>query len=168
MEKTEMMKRYEAETGKQSSRFVTDGIHSAGIEVWHYEYLAWLEAKATAYDRLLAKKLTDEELDNPPASKILKEMAEKAEAYDRLMSGGKKTLKEWANLLGRPVAMDFGGVVESYNTIPMRCDSAGYWYCDEYSENFEDEHFIIPKECFDYTGSWQDSLTLPDGWEVTK
>lgn len=89
----------------------------------------------------------------------------KAEAYDRIMSGGKKTLKEWANLLGRPVAMDFGGVVESYNTIPMRCDSAGYWYCDEYSENFEDEHFIIPKECFDYTGSWKDSLTLPDGWE---
>ena len=89
----------------------------------------------------------------------------KAKAYDRLMSGGKKTLKEWANLLGRPVAMDFGGVVESYNTIPMRCDSAGYWYCDEYSENFEDEHFIIPKECFDYTGSWKDSLTLPDGWE---
>lgn len=92
-------------------------------------------------------------------------LLKKAAAYDRLMSGGKKTLKEWANLLGRPVAMDFGGVVESYNTIPMRCDSAGYWYCDEYSENFEDEHFIIPKECFDYTGSWKDSLTLPDGWE---
>lgn len=89
----------------------------------------------------------------------------KASAYDRLMSGGKKTLKEWANLLGRPVAMDFGGVVESYNTIPMRCDSAGYWYCDEYSENFEDEHFIIPNEVVDFTGSWQDSLTLPDGWE---
>lgn len=98
-------------------------------------------------------------------SEKIDELQAKATAYDRLMSGGKKTLKEWANLLGRPVAMDFGGVVESYNTIPMRCDSAGYWYCDEYSENFEDEHFIIPKECFDYTGSWQDSLTLPDGWE---
>lgn len=97
---------------------------------------------------------------------IFKEyLIDKAATYDRLMSGGKKTLKEWANLLGRPVSMDFGGVVESYNTIPMRCDSAGYWYCDEYSENFEDEHFIIPKECFDYTGSWKDSLTLPDGWE---
>ena len=100
-----------------------------------------------------------EGFDNPDYMRV------KAEAYDRIMSGGKKTLKEWANLLGRPVAMDFGGVVESYNTIPMRCDSAGYWYCDEYSENFEDEHFIIPKECFDFTGSWQDSLTLPDGWE---
>ena len=54
MEKSEMMKRYEAETGKQSTRFVTDGIHSAGIEVWHYEYLAWLEAKAAAYDRLMS------------------------------------------------------------------------------------------------------------------
>ena len=103
-----------------------------------------------------------------PSEKYVDWLEAKASAYDRLMSGGKKTLNEWANLLGRPVAMDFGGVVESYNTIPMRCDSAGYWYCDEYSENFEDEHFIIPKECFDYTGSWQDSLTLPDGWEETK
>ena len=133
MEKSETMKRYEAETGKQSTRFVTDGIHSAGIEVWHFEYIAWLETKAAA--------------------------------YDRLMSGGKKTLKEWANLLGRPVAMDFGGVVESYNSVPVRCDSAGYWFCDEYAENFEDEHFIIPNEVVDFTGSWQDSLTLPDGWE---
>jgi len=47
MEKSEMMKRYEAETGKQSTRFMTDGIHSAGIEVWHYEYIAWLEAQVT-------------------------------------------------------------------------------------------------------------------------
>ena len=99
------------------------------------------------------------------SQEYIDEIEARYEAYDRLMSGGRKTLKEWANLLGRPVAMDFGGVVESYNTIPMRCDSAGYWYCDEYSENFEDEHFIIPKECFDYTGSWKDSLTLPDGWE---
>ena len=136
MDKSEMMKRYEAETGKKSVRVMTDGIHAVAFDVWHFEYINWLESKAAA--------------------------------YDRLMSGGKKTLKEWANLLGRPVAMDFGGVVESYNSVPVRCDSAGYWYCDEYSENFEDEHFIIPKECFDYTGSWQDSLTLPDGWEETK
>lgn len=54
MEKTEIMKRYEAETGKQSTRFVTDGIHSVGIEGWHYEYIVWLEAKATAYDRLMS------------------------------------------------------------------------------------------------------------------
>jgi hypothetical protein len=142
MEKSEMMKKFEAETGKQSAivKFMTGGqalerksYPKLGPYDYNMEYLAWLEAKA--------------------------------EAYDRIMSGGRKTLKEWANLLGRPVAMDFGGVVESYNTIPMRCDSAGYWYYDEYSENFEDEHFIIPKECFDYTGSWQDSLTIPDGWE---
>jgi hypothetical protein len=81
-----MMMIYEKNTGKPSTRFVTDGIHSAGIEVWHFEYIEWLEAKASSYDRLLAKKLTDEELDSPPASKILKEMAEKAEAYDSLMS----------------------------------------------------------------------------------
>ncbi len=175
MEKSEMMKKFEAETGKQSAivKFMTGGqalerksYPKLGPYDYNMEYLAWLEAKATAYDNLVSKTIiSDAELDAPLAQRILREMAEKAEAYDRIMSGRKKTLKEWANLLGRPVAMDFGGVVESYNTIPMRCDSAGYWYCDEYSENFEDEHFIIPKECFDYTGSWKDSLTLPDGWE---
>lgn len=125
MEKSEMMKRYEAETGNEAIDYLTE--YPFG------DYTRWLEAKAAA--------------------------------YDRLMSGGKKTLKEWANLLGRPVAMDFGGVVESYNSVPVRCDSAGYWLCDEYAENFEDEHFIIPNEVVDFTGSWQDSLTLPDGWE---
>jgi len=64
MEKTEIMKRYEAETGKQSTRFVTDGIHSVGIEGWHYEYIVWLEAKATAYDRLMSGKPTLKELAN--------------------------------------------------------------------------------------------------------
>ena len=161
MEKSETMKRYEAETGKQSTRFVTDGIHSAGIEVWHFEYIAWLETKANISDEAIEafQEIIRNQCDE------ISSLKEKAEAYDRLMSGGKKTLKEWANLLGRPVAMDFGGVVESYNSVPVRCDSAGYWFCDEYAENFEDEHFIIPNEVVDFTGSWQDSLTLPDGWE---
>ena len=125
MEKTEMMKRYEAETGSEAIDYLT--------EYPFDEYTRWLEAKAAA--------------------------------YDRLMSGGKKTLKEWANLLHRPVAIDFGGVAESFSSIPMRCDSAGYWYCDENAEDFEDEHFIIPKDVVHYNGSWQASLTLPDGWE---
>lgn len=133
MEKSEMMKRYEAETGKKFSHMQKRAVEGDINCTMSTGYVAWLEAKAAA--------------------------------YDRVMSGGKKTLKEWANLLGRPVAMDIGGVFESYNSVPMRCDSAGYWYCDEYAENFEDEHFIIPNEVVDYTGSWQDSLTLPDGWE---
>ena len=42
---TELMKRYEKETGKPSMRCVTDGIHCVGIDIWHYEYIAWLENK---------------------------------------------------------------------------------------------------------------------------
>ena len=40
MEKTEMMKRYEAETGKSSTQTITDG-----LDMWHYEYIEWLEAQ---------------------------------------------------------------------------------------------------------------------------
>ncbi len=42
-----MMLYYEKETRKPSTRFVNDGIHMFGsIEVWHYEYVRWLEKKA--------------------------------------------------------------------------------------------------------------------------
>ena len=45
-----------------------------------------LQAKATAYDRLVSKTImSDAELDAPLAQKILREMCEKAEAYDRLI-----------------------------------------------------------------------------------
>ncbi|WP_319758124.1 hypothetical protein [uncultured Sphaerochaeta sp.] len=47
MEKTEMMLYYEKETREPSTRFVGDGIHTfSQIEVWHYEYVRWLEKKA--------------------------------------------------------------------------------------------------------------------------
>ncbi len=136
MEKSETMKRYEAETGKQSTRFVTDGIHSAGIEVWHYEYIVWLEAKATA--------------------------------YDRLMSGGKKTLKELANILGRAVVVDASGNVESFAGEPSIDLHYGFWYLNEDDEDYEDDRFLIPRDIVDFNGDWKDSLTLPDGWEETK
>ncbi len=131
------------------------------------------EAKATAYDRLLAKKLTDEELDNPPASKILKEMAEKAEAYDRLMSGGKKTPMEWADLFGMYFGVDLNGWGGLYLRKPHK--SVSCW------EAFAWDDLIarIPPNLIQWTGIWQDSLckpksitnssdslTLPDGWEA--
>ena len=127
MEKTEMMKRYEAETDE------------CATWTWHErefltgDYLAWLEAKAAA--------------------------------YDRLMSGGKKTLKELANIFGRAVAVDANGDIESFAGEPRIDLHYGFWYCDENAEDFEDENFIIPKDIVDYTGDWKDSLTLPDGWE---
>lgn len=95
MEKSEMMKKFEAETGKQSAivKFMSGGqalerksYPKLGPYDYNMEYLAWLEAKAAAYDRLVSKTImSDAELDAPLAQKILREMCEKAEAYDRLI-----------------------------------------------------------------------------------
>ena len=49
MTKSPMMIRYEQALGKPSIRIATDGIHAAGFEVWHYEYVAWLESTAAAF-----------------------------------------------------------------------------------------------------------------------
>jgi len=111
-----MMKRYEAETDE------------CATWTWHErefltgDYLAWLEAKAAA--------------------------------YDRLMSGGKKTLKEIANFLGNPVAVDREGRLLWFPRKPEIGLTTWIWY-DKY----------LPKNIFDYTGDWKDSPTLPDGWE---
>jgi hypothetical protein len=86
----------------------------------------------------------------------------KAEAYDRLMSGGKKTLKEWANILGMAVAVDrYGGDTWAYPYRPI-CDGT-IWRSD--GDNWSIGSFEIPKNLVDYSGDWKDSLTLPDGWE---
>jgi hypothetical protein len=123
MEKSEMMLRYEQETGRKSVRGITDGIHDVWFDIWHYQYLAWLEAKATA--------------------------------YDRLMSGGKKTLKEWANIFGMYFAVGKSGVGYAYKYEPLLAGN-----------NFSGQCFsVIYPEFIDYTGDWKDSLTLPDEWE---
>ena len=46
MEKTEMMKRYEAETGNEAIDYLTE--YPFG------DYTRWLEAKAAAYDRVMS------------------------------------------------------------------------------------------------------------------
>jgi hypothetical protein len=141
MEKTEMMKRYEGETGKQSAivKFMTGGqaldqksYPKLGPFDYNTEYIAWLETKA--------------------------------EAYDRLMSGGKKTLKEIANFLQRPVAVDREGRLLWFPKKPEIGLLAWIWY-DEQFGCFGEE---LPKYLIDYTGDWKDSLTLPDVWEEKK
>lgn len=57
--KTPMMLRYEAETSKPSINVVTDGVHVVGIEVWHWEYIAWLEYEAIEKENALMKLNTD-------------------------------------------------------------------------------------------------------------
>ena len=60
MEKTEMMKRYEAETGLSGSQ---SGEHlSEDIET--VDYVRWLEAKAAAYDRVMSGDKTPKDIVN--------------------------------------------------------------------------------------------------------
>ena len=125
MIKVETMKRYESETGKQSAivKFMVGGqalepksYPKLGPYDYSTDYIAWLEAKATA--------------------------------YDRMMSGGKKTLKEWANIFGMPFAIDGGRY--GYN-----CDDVGS----------KEPLIWIPPRFIDYDGNYGESRTLPDGWE---
>lgn len=135
MDKTELMKRYESETGKQSAilKFMVGGqaLESKSYpKLGHYdynmEYIAWLEAKATA--------------------------------YDRIMSGGKKTLKELANFLGKPITVDKSGAIYAHQFVPHTS------FGDMWVSNLFDCMAIHPN-LIDYTGGWKASLTLPDGWE---
>ena len=95
----------------------------------------------------------------------LEESKAKAAAYDRLMSGGKKTLKELANILGRAVGVDASGNVESFAGEPSIDLHYGFWYLNEDDEDYEDDRFLIPRDIVDFKGDWKNSLTLPDGWE---
>jgi hypothetical protein len=215
MEKTELMKKYEIETGKQSAivKFMAGGqaletktFPKLGPFDYSVDYISWLEEKLTkseelfrnaqdltdfvrrdknkkiekleidlqiaitranalqnAFDRLLAKKLTDEELDSSPASKILKEMAEKAEAYDRLMSGeSKMTMQEMANFIGRPITANKEGGITAHGSMPRIVNTwlGECWY------NEADEYMEINESFVDFSGDWTQSLTLPDGWEA--
>jgi hypothetical protein len=129
MEKTEMMKRYEAETGRKSVRGITDGIHNVWFDIWHYQYLQWLEAKA--------------------------------DAYDRLMSGGGMSIKELANFVGLPVVQESDGTFTAHKSMPKIIKGA---YFDFWSSSSEDYVEICGIPVY-YTGDWRDSLTLPDGLE---
>ena len=91
----------------------------------------------------------------------LEESKAKAAAYDRMMSGGKKTLKEIANFLGNPVAVDREGRLLWFPKKPET--RLATWIL--YDEQFGGFGEYLPKNLFDYTGDWKDSLTMPDGWE---
>jgi len=95
-------------------------------------------------------------------------MDEKATAYDRLMSGGKFTMKEMANIKKHPVTIDKDGTINAHGAIPhlARGGFVGFTDCwvndaDDYAEI--DESFVEIPEGLD----WTYSLTLPDGWEAT-
>ena len=140
MEKSELMKRYEAETGKQSAivKFMCGGqaleqksYPKLGPYDYSMDYIAWLEAKAAA--------------------------------YDRLMSGGKKTLKEWANIFGKPIVVDSDDTILVFSSVP-RYD-CGYSQEGEFIDDWIGE-VIAHIDC-EYEGEYVDDVTLPDGWEAT-
>ena len=93
-------------------------------------------------------------------SNKIEELQAKAAAYDRLMSGGKKTPKEVANFFGKPIAMDMDGewrvFYDCIPTIKGCCWTPTEMY----------EYDVIPSILIDFTGDWKESLTLPDGWEA--
>jgi hypothetical protein len=164
MEKTEVMKRYEEETGKQSAivRFMAGGqaleskdFPKIGPYDYSTDYIAWLEAKTNISDEVIEafQKIIRNQCDEISALK------EKAEAYDRLMSGGKKTLKEWANIFGRPV-VDSDGTILVFSSIPAY--EGGYTEEGEFVDEWVGD-VIAHIDC-EYEGEWIDDVTLPDGW----
>ena len=92
----------------------------------------------------------------------ISQLEAKAAAYDRLMSGGKKTLKEWANFLGMAVAVDknLSGIV--FDEIPELLRTVEAWRA------LHGYVGLIPSLLIDFSGDWTTSLTLPDGWEESK
>jgi hypothetical protein len=92
-------------------------------------------------------------------------LMDKAEAYDRLMSGaGKMSMQEWANFLGAPVTLDRDGKVKAHYSSPVRySEEEGWWY------NPYNRRFVIPRHLVDTHGCWPRlSITYPDGWEAVR
>jgi len=143
MEKSDIMKRYEAETGKQSAivKFMAGGqaleskdFPKIGPYDYSTDYIAWLEAKAAA--------------------------------YDRIMSGGQKTPKEIANIFGFPIAMDCYS-----SNHEFQHGSDWNWFTTKPFIDGENDCWTIKRGQWGrvpygllngYDGEWQESLTFPD------
>ena len=103
-------------------------------------------------------------------SEKIDELQAKAKAYDRLMSGGKKTLKELANFLGMNVVVEdepiYGRrVFASPTKMFLKTNTTIYGSYKFWALSETGHIFQIPPEIIDFTGDWKDSLTFPDKWE---
>ena len=133
MEKTGQMIEFEEETGRCA--IVTVKVGFAELQFPSEVYVEWIEAE-------------------------LLKASVKATAYDRLMSGGEKTLNEIANIFGSIVAMDESGRLHLFGMEPKINKNVGEW-----QPAYRSYHERVPICDIDFTGDWKDSLTLPDGWE---
>lgn len=97
-----------------------------------------------------------------PTVDYIEWLESKASAYDRLMSGGKKTLKEWANIFGMPFALGrySQGIAFKCKSLPVVAGN-NWWPTDVGDFGFA----FIDRSLIDFKGDWTTSLTLPDGWE---
>ena len=142
MDKTEMMKKYEKETSEKPRKKV--------LVMYSTKKYGWGRERNSFFFTNKFVEWLLSQLDKYQA---------KAAAYDRLMSGGKKTLKEWANFLGKCFAVDPDGFGYSFGSKPIIKDE--HWWPD----GDRIAYSAIRPDLIDYTGDWKDSLTLPDGWE---
>lgn len=156
MEKSKMMHRYEQETGKMSMMLISK-ISGVIPSFPTEDYIAWLEAKAKINYEAVE---TFQEIIRNQCDEITA-LKEKAEAYDRIMSGGKKTLNEIANIFGSIVAMDESGRLHLFGMEPKINKNVGEWQ-PVYRSYYEK----VPICDIDFNGDWKDSLTPPDGWEA--
>ena len=132
MNKTGQMIEFEEETGEYA--IVTVKVGFAELQFPSEVYVEWLEAE-------------------------LLKASVNTTAYDRLMSGGKKTPKEVANFLDLPIAQDKEGFWYAFGSPPVIDELRGTWGS---LLGYEKE---IPSCTIRYSGDWKESLTLPDGWE---
>lgn len=110
----------------------------------------------------LERKLESAEFYAKSLEYRIESLEAKSQAYDRLMSGEvKMTMQEMANFIGRAITVNKEGGVTAHGSMPRIVNTwlGECWY------NEADEYMEIPESFVDFTGSWQDSLTLPDGWE---
>jgi len=129
MEKTEMMCMYEQESGLLAIKKVV------------------LESMYDEYEHDTIYVLTND---------YVQWLEAKSAAYDRLMIGGEKTLKEWANIFRMPVAIQplLRNHVAVFANVPyIDMDNPTRWtgqwmYTIRLNTEFE--------------GDWTTSLTLPD------
>ena len=110
----------------------------------------------------LERKLESAEFYAKSLEQKIEILEPKAEAYDMAMSGGKKTLKEWANIFGLPFAVGRNGqgIAFKCKNLPIAAGN-NWWPTDVGDFGFA----FIDSSFFDFNGDWKDSLTLPDGWE---
>ena len=144
MERTELVEKFDTETGCSLERARKTG----KVALLKAEYIKWLEAQIPTGDKIAV------------SAEYLRGLEDKAEAYDRLMGGGRKTLKEWANIFGKPV-VDSDGTILVFSSIPSY--EGGYSQEGEFVDEWVGE-VIAHIDC-EYEGEFVDEITLPDGWE---